>query len=349
MCFFSLVSGIITMGNPKQLHQVGKQVMFTLWGALAVAIIFVGGMAALVVPFSETELAQVSGFFLSLWTMLLHFVPTNIVSAFADKRMMQIILIAAAFGIAIIYMRDELDSVARLVLALEKLFGALLRFICSFEAILIFLGLLKVFLEGFTELSHVAYIVIGAHIVAYAAVFLGISIVLARIASGHTLRILKKMMGPAVIALTTASSTAAFPETLSTCERGLGIQHRLVAFAVPFGQVVFKMGSGIRLFLMTLLCMYFYQVPIDMFAILLLGFLAYLLSMMVPPVAEGGVAALTLLFTYMKVPVDALAIALILSVFLDFFSSFINVYSNQVFILKTALRLKMVDKETLYK
>jgi Na+/H+-dicarboxylate symporter len=347
--FLSLVAGIITMGDPKQLNLIGKQVMGTFMGALAVVMLIVGALAVYLVPIPEGSSLSASGFFLSLWSLILRFFPTNMITAFADKRMMQIIVMAVTFGIAIVYMRESMNVVVKLILSLEKLFSSILRFICSFESILIFFGLLKVSLEDFSGVTQLAAFVIGSHIAIYALVFCLLTIFLARFVPGHAWSIMKKMLKPASIGLATASSTAAFPEVLSCCEKKLGIKHQLVVFAVPFGQVIFKIGSGIRLFLITLLCMYFYNLPYNVFAILLLGFLAYMLSMMVPPVAEGSVAALTLLFTYMQVPVDVLAVGIMLSVFVDFASTFINIYSNQLFILTAALRMDMLDKEKLFK
>lgn len=347
--FVSVITGIVTMGDPKQLNTIGKKVMVTFFGALAFLILLTGLIAAVVMPFSSVEAIGMDGFFATLWGLILKFLPTNIMTPFAEKKMMQIIFMAVVLGISILYMRETMDEVVKLILAFEKLLSSILRFICSFEAILIFFGLLKVMLEDVSNLAELAAAIIGANLLIYVLVFAVMAIILRIRLNGNVRRVLRKMFIPASVGLMTASSTAAFPQLMACCERKLGIQHQLVVFAVPFGQVIFKPGSGIRLFLMTMLCMYFYGMPMGVFSILLVGFLSYMLSMMIPPVAEGGVAALTILFTYMQIPVESLAIAITLSVFVDFVSTFINIYSNQIFILLAALRMKMVDTDILYR
>lgn len=346
--FLSLVTGIITMGDPKQLNKIGKQIMGTFLGALAVIMLVVGGIAFFTVPLSDVMLFGVTDVSLSLWGMLLKFVPTNIVTPFADKQMMQIIFLAFIFGISIVYMRETMDDVVKIILPMEKLLSSILNVICSFESILIFLGILKVMLENYGRFSQASVIIIGAHLVVFAVIFILIGVFLAFHWKENTINIMKKMVVPASVGLATASSTAAFPEVLACCEKKLGIEQQLVHFAVPFGQVIFKAGSATKLFLLTLSGMYFYEIPISGFSILVLAFLAYVLSMMVPPVSEGSVASLTILFTYMQVPVDALAIGITLSVFIDFVNTFMNLYCNQVFILVAAWHMKMVNKQVLF-
>ena len=57
--------------------------------------------------------------------------------------------------------------------------------------------------------------------------------------------VLRKLLPAYLIALSTASSSAALSTNLETCERRLGISERIVHFAVPLGQVIFKTGGAV--------------------------------------------------------------------------------------------------------
>jgi Na+/H+-dicarboxylate symporter len=347
--FLSLISGIITLGTPKQLNKIAKQTLGIFMAALICVISFVAIASGFILSFTSVDNPNLANYAASVWKMFLDFIPTNMFMPFVEKDTMQILVLAIIFGIAILYMRESMDDVVSLILSLEKLLTSLLHVVCSCEPLLIFFGILNVTLEDFSGITTKIGIMLGAHLMMYFAVLLLAILFLVCIQKHHALAIVKKLLTPAFIGFATASSTAAFTSVVTTCTTKLGIQHKLVKFAVPLGQVLFKVGSSTKLFLLTLICLYFFNLPIHPFAIGILAISSFMLSMMIPPVSDGSVAAFTILFAYMELPSDALALAITSSVFIDFISTFMNVFCNQLFILMAALRLHMVDFQKLYK
>lgn len=65
--------------------------------------------------------------------------------------------------------------------------------------------------------------------------------------------LVQKLLPTFLIALSTASSSAAFGTNIECCERKLGIDRKLVNFGVPMGQVVY-MPIGAVMFLIASLC-----------------------------------------------------------------------------------------------
>ena len=100
--------------------------------------------------------------------------------------------------------------------------------------------------------------------------------------------LLRKLLPTYLIALATASSSAALSTNLETCEKKLGISERISRFAVPLGQVVFKTGAGAGFFVLAMGLAEYYDVAIS-FPWVVAGVLtAGLLAIAAPPVPGGS-------------------------------------------------------------
>ena len=104
--------------------------------------------------------------------------------------------------------------------------------------------------------------------------------------------LLRKLLPTYLIALATASSSAALSTNLETCEKTLGISERISRFAVPLGQVVFETGAGAGIFVLAMGLAEYYDVAIS-FPWVVAGVLtAGLLAIAAPPVPGSSLTGL---------------------------------------------------------
>lgn len=159
--------------------------------------------------------------------------------------------------------------------------------------------------------------------------------------------LIKKLIPTFLIAITTSSSAAAFSTNVDTCENKLGIDTKIIHFGIPLGQVVFMPGAG-ALFFTAALCMSAtYGVAITPMWICVTGIVVVVLSIAAPPIPGGALTCYTILFTQIGLPTEAIAIALVVNMVLEFLATATNLYSLQCDLVLLADSLGMLDKEIL--
>ena len=178
-----------------------------------------------------------------------------------------------------------------------------------------------------------------------------ISLAMALIAAFRTkanvFALIKKAIPASVIAITTASSVAAFGTCVNTCEKKLGISDSITSFGVPLGIVIFPPGIAIYF---TLICMYtaeVYGVECSLTWFVMAVFTGCLLAIAAPPIPGGTLTCYTIMFSQLGLPEEALVVALALDVLFDFIATGMNVFCLQMELLIQAKKMGRLDHAVL--
>ena len=107
------------------------------------------------------------------------------------------------------------------------------------------------------------------------------------------------------IALTTASSSAAFADNVSNCINKHGISPKLANFGVPFGQILYKPGTAIMYWFAAISVAERSGVAISLPWIITVLAMCIVLASATPPVPGGTTASFTNLFGGQCVLLDA--------------------------------------------
>ena len=159
--------------------------------------------------------------------------------------------------------------------------------------------------------------------------------------------VLRKLLPTYLIALSTAASSAALSTNQETCERRLGISGRIVHFAVPLGQVMFKTGGAVGFFVLAMGLAEFYGVAMP-FSWVITGVLtAGRWPSPLPPVPGGSLTCYTVLLTQPGIPAEAIGLAVAGNVILDFFMTSCGISRLQSELMLSADKLGMLDREQL--
>jgi Na+/H+-dicarboxylate symporter len=161
--------------------------------------------------------------------------------------------------------------------------------------------------------------------------------------------LLKKLSQTFFIAVSTASSSAAFASNMETCEKKLGIDKRIVNFGVPMGQIIYMIG-GCILFMTAAMCMAeVYGVTISLNWLVTALFISVVLAIATPPIPGGSLTCYTLLFLQLNIPAEAVPIIIAVEVIMDFICTAVNLLCLQTELVELAGDLNMLDYEKLRK
>ena len=282
-----------------------------------------------------------------IYNMLLGVIPTNMVTPFQEGNSLQIIFMAVAVGLALLVLGEKTAALRTLVeqvnTGVQFMMGVVSRYIPLF----VFVSLLSLMLSN--ALSDLGGVVKGLLLGVAACLVWPLLYALwacLRLKAPVPL-VLRKLLPTFLIALTTASSAAALTTNLETCEGKLGISGRIVQFAVPLGQVLFKTGAAAGYLMLALGLAEFYGVPISLPWIVTGVLTSGLLAIATPPVPGGGLTCYTVLLTQMGIPAQAVGLAVAGNVILEFFMTSCGLSCLQSELMLSAHKLGMMDREVL--
>lgn len=349
MIFLSVCWGIINIGDVHMLGRIGKLVLlrflgaiFLLTGVTAACLVWIfrpeGGAASM----GENAAAQI-------YSMLLGIVPGNIVTPFLEGNSLQIIFMAICAGLVLLVLGEKTSALRALLGQLNTAVQFMMEIVSRYISLFVFVSLLSLMLSD--AVSNLGGVVKGlllgiAACMAWPLLYALWACLRLRVSFSMVLR---KLLPTYLIALSTASSSAALSTNLETCERRLGISGRIVHFAVPLGQVMFKTGGAVGFFVLALGLAEFYGVAMPLSWVVTGVLTAGLLAIAAPPVPGGSLTCYTVLLAQLGIPDEAIGLAVAGNVLLDFFMTSCGISCLQSELMLAANKLGMLDLERLKK
>ena len=200
----------------------------------------------------------------------------------------------AVVGVVMILLRDRLQALGQVVEQSNAVVQFILSAISALVPGFIFLSVLRLMLQGALAQSAAGLLRVVALSVALSALEVVLETLSLMKAGLSPLQAVRKLGPPFLIALTTASSAAAFPSMMHCCRKELGIDEKLTNFALPFGSVVF-MPHAVNLFILVpLFAAQVYGVELSTGSLVLCVVNAVVLSVAAPPIPGGAISCYTL-------------------------------------------------------
>jgi proton glutamate symport protein len=333
LLFATLVVGIAGHGNLRQVGRMGIKaiVYFEIVTTLALFI----GLAA--VNFTRpgvgvnlhaaptTDLAAKPQ---TIAEVLTHIVPQSIVQAMADGEVLQIVIYAIIFSMALALIPNAKRTV------LLSFFDALAETMFSFTALVMKYAPIGVGAaiavtvghRGIGVLLNLGMLILtlyGALIVFVLAVLVPVMLVM-RI---PVLRFFRAVKEPALIAFSTTSSEAALPKAMQQME-AFGVPRRIVSFVLPTGYSFNLDGSTLYLALASVFVAQAAGVEMSMGQQLLMMLTLMLTTKGVAGVPRASLVILAGTLASFNLPVEGVAVILGVDELLDMGRTTINVVGN---------------------
>ncbi len=243
LIFATIVVGIAGLGDIKAMGRIGLKALFYFEVATTVALVI--GLAVVNIfqpgsgltinaPIDANEIQGLAQKQQTGWDIVLHIFPTSVVDAMARGDILQIVVFATIFGIALTAIGakaqplvDVLDSVSQ---AMFKFTGYVMLFapIGVMAAIAATVGT-----RGLGVLITLGKLVLTMYLglaIFVVIIIFGVSWLI-RISPWAFIRTVRE---PCIIAFSTASSEAALPKAFEVMER-FGVPPSIVGFVVPTG------------------------------------------------------------------------------------------------------------------
>ena len=354
LVFVSLVCGAASLGDTGSVGRLGGKTigLYLLTTAIAVS------MAMLIALTTDPGLggesanqAQAATAFEpktapSVKDTFINVVPGNPIAAMADGKMLQVILFALLFGLALSRAGTSGQKLRAFFVDLNEVMMRLITMIIVLTPIGVFCLMTQLGATlGLAEIAKVAmyFATIVIALLAHAA--LVYPLLMKSLTGLSPLAFLAKMREPLLVAFSTSSSGATLPVTLRTVEHKLGVPNNVASFAVPLGATINMDGTAIMQGVATIFIAQFYGIDLGLTALLTVVLTATLASIGTAAVPGVGLITLTLVLDQVGLPVEGIALIIGVDRLLDMLRTAVNVTGDATVATIVASSEHQLDRE----
>jgi aerobic C4-dicarboxylate transport protein len=256
LVFCMIVSGLSAMGSARRVARISIKAMVYFYVVSAVALLL-GLIAANLVPTGtglnidpqSIDTTSISGYVTAAKgqdtvSFVLNIIPVTMVDAFAKGAILQVVLIAALFGLALIFLGDRASMVRELVDQLTRVVFSIVEMIVMLSPLGAFGAMaFTVGHFGLHSLLPLLKLILLFYATCLAFVLL-VLVPIARKVGFSVLKFCRYILDELLLLLSIANSEALLPRLMEKLER-MGVPKSVVGLVVPTGYSFNLAGSSI--------------------------------------------------------------------------------------------------------
>ncbi len=337
LVFCSLVCGSSAIGDTKSLGKVGGRTIgfYLVTTALAVTVAIL--VATIVRPgvgldmssieTGETAVAEN----VSVADTILNIIPENPIGALADGTMLQIILFALLVGVLLAKMGDRAELLSGIFNQGNELMMEMTNMIMSLAPAGVFCMIAKTFANlGFDAflplLKYMGSVLLGL-VIQCLGVYMILLVIFTRL---NPVRFIKKFFPVMAFAFSTSTSNATIPMNIDTLEERIGVSRKISSFTIPLGATINMDGTSIMQGVAVVFAAQAYGMQLGPAGYLTVIATATLASIGTAGIPSVGLVTLSMVFTAVGIPVEAIMLIMGVDRILDMVRTAVNITGDAV-------------------
>ncbi|MCD0465827.1 dicarboxylate/amino acid:cation symporter [Flavobacterium sp. ENC] len=338
LVFTTLVVGIAKLGDIKAVGRIGGKALgwfFTasfislLIGLFYVNILEPGvGLKLAHVDIATASEVTAKTKSISFENFVEHIVPKSIIEAMATNEILQIVIFSIFFGLAAASLGSTVKPVINALDKTSHIVLKMVNYVMKFAPIGVFGAIAGVFaIRDFQELAITYFKFFGSFLIGISTLWVVLIIVGYIFLKGRMTELLRRIIGPLVIAFGTTSSEAVFPKLTEELE-DFGVQNRIVSFMLPLGYSFNLDGSMMYMTFASIFIAQAYGVHLDLGTQMVMLLVLMLTSKGIAGVPRASLVVVAATCGMFDIPVEGIALILPIDHFCDMFRSATNVLGN---------------------
>jgi len=250
LIFFTLVSGVIAMGDPKKLGSLGIKTlllyMLTTFFAITIGII----LAVILQPGAGVDLSSaVPGVVqeaMPLSERLMSIVPRNPMAALAEGNILAIIFFAMLVGVAGLVVGEKAKPVADIVDSASEIMLKITGWVMEVAPFGVFALIAWVSgTQGVLALLDVVRLAAAVFLGCFLHVFLVHGALMRFVLKLRPIQFFRGARDAMLVGFSTSSSSATMPVTMAVAERNLGVRPVVATTVIPLGATINMDGTAL--------------------------------------------------------------------------------------------------------
>ncbi len=344
LIFFSISSGVANIGSGKSLGRIGGKTMglylLTTIVAATIGLVLVNivqpGEGVSIVPSdamgSAVNVDSLVGNQKSVGEIILDIIPKNVVSAFAQNSLLQIIFFAILFGLFLTQIKEDLrESMMKILAAGFEIMMKMTAAIIKLTPIGIFGIIAKQVYnnpnigEMFSSLGlFILTVLVGIAIHAFIVLPAFVKI----LGRAKPYKHMGNMSGALLTAFTTASSSAALPLSMDATENRSGVSAKITGFCLPLGATVNMNGTALFESVAALFVAQTYGIELSITQQVMVVVTALLASIGTAGIPMSGLVMLTMILSAVGLPLEGIGMILAIDFIVDMLRTMANVWGD---------------------
>jgi Na+/H+-dicarboxylate symporter len=328
--FVSLVTAICNLGQEHQFGRIVSKTFVLYLITTTIAITLALAIAQLVQVGHGANLTTDTNFQpatdTSFKDVLLALVPENPVAALAAGDLLQIIIFAILFGLAIQWTGDKSRDIKRVFTSLDNVVMTLVHMIIRLSPYGVFCLITVVFARlGFGIVLNMLGYFVTVWLVLAIQCFVLYPLLLIGLTKLSPLTFFRKMAPAMLFAFSTSSSNASIPVVYDTLTKKLKVKKSVAAFVVPLGATINMDGTAIMQGVATVFIANAYGIDLTLVDMLVVVATATLASIGTAGIPSVGLITLTMILTQVGLPVEGIALIIGIDRILDMSRTVVNI------------------------
>lgn len=355
LTFFSLVAGILSMGDIRSLRQIGIKVllMFAITTVLSgivgvsIGLIFNVGKEVQGAMAPAAAAASVAAGKVDFVENVITWFPTNIVEAMATANMLQIIFFSILFGVVLLMLEEEKADL--MIKFFKQGSGVMIKMTNCVMATAPY-GIMALVADMTNSLGGKMLMEVGKFIaIEYLEMALILIVIYPLILKflGHIdpIRFFRNIAPAMLVAASTTSSAATLPVSMQCASEKIGLPEKIYGFGLPLGASICMNGLSVYYGIIAVFASNLYNIPITPMSLFQFVFLGLILTMGAAAVKGAAIVGTTVLLSTLGMPLTIMPIVAAINPIIDIGHTTLNVTGTLVSSSVTASRLGMMDHE----
>ncbi len=335
LVFVSIVCGISSFGDTKKLGKVGAKTLLIFFIttvisiviAISLALIFKPGVGLNVENLSyETKSIPQSA--KNLIDIMLDIIPSNPIRAMSKGNLLQVLVFAAFFGIALGGMGEKSESIIRMFNVLNECIMKIVSMIMVIAPVGVFaLVSNTVYSIGFESLVGILKMAAVVILALFLQGFLVYGIMYKVMTGLSFLNFLKNYTKVAGLAFSTSSSNATLSSSMEMMDK-LGVDKSIYQFVLPVGATVNMAGTAIMQGVSSVFIAQAYGLPLTIQSMITITVTAVFASVGAAGVPGVGMIMMAMVLESAGLPVEGIALIIGFDRILDMARTVVNVMGD---------------------
>jgi Na+/H+-dicarboxylate symporter len=330
LVFVSLVCGTCSLSDTSSLGRLGGKTIGLYLITTAIAITLAIFAALLINPGKGVEMQSDASFDISeappLSQVFIDIFPSNPIESMASGNMLQIIVFAVLFGLAMALSGKAGERLAAVFNDLSEVIMKLVTLLMNLAPYGVFFLMAKLFTTlGFETIASLAkyFAVVMIVLILHGLVVYGL--ILKLLTGLNPLIFFRKMRDAALFGFSTSSSNATMPVTMEAVTKKLGVKNSIASFTVPLGATINMDGTAIMQGVATVFIAQVFVVDLTLADYLMVIVTATLASIGTAGVPGVGLIMLAMVLQQVGLPVEGIALIIGVDRLLDMTRTAVNI------------------------
>ena len=316
LVLFSIMAGILSMNDIKKVGHLGLRALlyfmvttlFAVTLGLVIPSLLKGFLPLIQInPEATTEIVKLPN--MSVMDQFVGMFPDNIITPISSMAMMQVIVIALLFGIAMVHIGAKGEMARKVTLSFNDVVSKILDYIMKLAPIGVFCMLTPVVVDNgpsvlgsYAALLVLAYLCFAIHA---GLVYSSAVKVLGKISP---LKFFRNMQPAMMFAFSSDSSVATLPYSMQ-CTEKMGVSKDVGRFVLSLGATINMDGVAIYLGVASVFMATCCGIDLTLSQYMAIAFASTIASIGTPGIPGGSLALMAMVFASAGIPVECVAVA----------------------------------------